>query len=119
MALLAFSSSPRLGNLLSKGEDECDNAWSPPIEEAMGPICVCCMDENPHRPSPLSHMAENAYVAVERTKSALNILTILQVFQTRLLKSMDEDGPDPESLCKISISIQKFLLKVKDHDVLI
>lgn len=43
-------------------------------------------------------MAEKAYV-VGHAASALNTLTILQGFQTRLLKSLGEKCPDLKSLC--------------------
>lgn len=59
----------------------------------MGPNCVCRMDENPPCPTPLSHMADKAYMVVGHAAYALNTLTILQVFQTRLLKSLDEKCP--------------------------
>lgn len=46
-------------------------------------------------------MAEKAYMPRGHAMSALHTLTILQVFLTRLLKSLDKEGPDPESLCKL------------------
>ncbi|KAL0146542.1 hypothetical protein M9458_058173 [Cirrhinus mrigala] len=48
-----------------------------------------------------AHIAEKAYISAGHAASALHTMAVLQVFQTRLLRSLDEEGPDPESLRKL------------------
>ncbi len=44
-----------------------------------------------------AHITEKAYISAGPAASALHRMAVLQVFQTRLLRSLDKEGPDPES----------------------
>ncbi len=42
------------------------------------------------------NIAGKAYTAAGQAASALHMMAVLQVFQAKMLKQMDEHGPDPE-----------------------
>ncbi len=43
-----------------------------------------------------ANLADMAFSVAGQAASALHVMAILQVYQAKLLKSLDEDGPDPE-----------------------
>lgn len=43
-----------------------------------------------------AHITEKAYISAGHTASVLHTMAVLQVFQTRLLKSLDEERLDLE-----------------------
>ncbi len=43
-----------------------------------------------------ANLAGKAFSMAGQAASALHVIAILQVYQAKLLKSLDEDGPDPE-----------------------
>lgn len=43
------------------------------------------------------HIAEKAFISAGQAASALHTMAVLQVFQAKLLKTLDENSPDPEA----------------------
>ncbi len=78
----------------------------PPVEEAVAAhLCPSAaanwrVRNNASLPSKPCRATENlagkAFYAAGQTASALHVMAILQVYQAKLLKALDEDGPDPE-----------------------
>ncbi len=76
----------------------------PPIEEAVAAhLCpstllrVKSAAVHPNKPCrTTANIAGKAYVAAGQAASALHSMAVLQVFQAKMLKCLDEQGPDPE-----------------------
>ncbi|XDV32563.1 hypothetical protein PO909_003350 [Leuciscus waleckii] len=78
----------------------------PPVEDAIAAHLASSPGwktaQLPSRPCrATAHIAEKAYTSAGHAASALHTMAILQVFQTRLLGSLDEGNPDPELLRKL------------------
>lgn len=93
-------------------------ARSPPLEEAvMSHLCLSCglkfasLPSKPCRTK--AHIVEKVYIAPGYAASVLQTMAILRVFQMRLLKSLDEEGLDPESFCKLCTAVDLALCSAK------
>ncbi|KAL0172936.1 hypothetical protein M9458_033247, partial [Cirrhinus mrigala] len=88
------------------GADRAGYAKLPPVEEAVAAhLCSAAVTNwrvrnNASLPSKpcraTANFAGKAFSAVGQAASALHVMAILQVYQAKLLKSLDEGGPDPE-----------------------
>lgn len=89
-----------------EGAEKLGYARPPPVEDAIAAHLAsspgwktASLPSKPCRAT--AHIAEKAYISAGHAASALHTMAILQVFQTRLLGSLDEGSPDPESLRKL------------------
>ncbi len=101
MALPSLSPSPCTGNSAShdsRGGRKKAYARSPRVEDTV----------TAHHSKPCwatAYIAENAYISAGHTVSALHTMAVLQAFQTWLVRSLDEEGLDPESFCKLQTAV--------------
>ncbi|KAL0152042.1 hypothetical protein M9458_052646, partial [Cirrhinus mrigala] len=88
------------------GADRAGYAKLPPVEEAVAAHLCPAAATNwrvrnnaslPFKPCrATANFAGKAFSAAGQAASALHVMAILQVYQAKLLKSLDEGGPDPE-----------------------
>ncbi len=88
------------------GADQVGYVKLPPVEEAVAahlcPSATANWRVRNHASLPskpcraTANLAGKAFSAAGQAASALHVMAILQVYQAKLLKSLDEDGPDPE-----------------------
>ncbi len=88
------------------GADQVGYVKLPPVEEAVvAHLCPSAavnwrVRNNASLPSKPcranANLAGKAFSAAGQEASALHVMAILQVYQAKLLKSLDEDGPEPE-----------------------
>ncbi|KAI2647602.1 ORF V: Enzymatic polyprotein [Labeo rohita] len=88
------------------GADRAGYAKLPPVEEAVAAhLCPAAatnwrVRNNASLPSKpcraTANFAGKAFSTAGQAASALHVMAILQVYQAKLLKSLDEGGPDPE-----------------------
>ncbi|CAM4673876.1 unnamed protein product [Leuciscus chuanchicus] len=87
------------------GAEEKGYVSLPPLEEAVAahlcpPTAGSWRSKTVHPSKPCrttSAIASRAYAAAGQAASALHAMATLQVFQAKLLRSMDESGPDPDT----------------------
>ena len=87
------------------GAEEKGYVSLPPLEEAVAahlcpPTAGSWRSKTVHPSKPCrttSAIASRAYAAAGQAASALHAMATLQAFQAKLLRSMDESGPDPDT----------------------
>lgn len=94
--------------LLSSRAEEKGYTQLPPLEEAV--VAHLCPPSSrglkaaahPSKPCSLtSSFANRAYAAADQASSSLHMMSVLQVFQAKLLWDMDESGRDPNAFTEL------------------
>ncbi len=101
-----------------EGAEKKGYARPPPVEDAVAAhLCpsrgwkTASLPSKPCRAT--AHIDEKAYISAGHAASALHTMAVLQVFQTQLLRSLDEEGPDPESFRKLRTAADLALAESK------
>ncbi|CAM4295375.1 unnamed protein product [Leuciscus chuanchicus] len=84
------------------GAEEKGYVSLPPLEEAVAahlcpPTAGSWRSKTVHPSKPCRTTSAIAYAAAGQVASALHAMATLQVFQAKLLRSMDESGPEPDA----------------------
>ena len=114
--------SARVGSSVSATLSSVDGAAEkgyeslPPLEEAVAAhLCPnTARATHPNKPCrATSALAGRAYSASGQAASALHTMAVLQVYQAKLLQSMDETGPDPEAFSDLRSAMDLALRATK------